>query len=133
MAEPVIAVVNNDTEFLELMQDLLSVEGYKTIICKEGNRAYALVKELQPALVVLDIRMDQPETGWVVLELLRLDPATTNIPVIVCSADAPFLREKAATLHELRCDILEKPFDLETLLDKVATGLERGQQARAAP
>ena len=89
-------------EFLELMQDLLSVEGYKTVICKEGDKAYALVKELQPSLVVLDIRMDQPETGWVVLELLRLDPETTQIPVIVCSADAPFLREKAASLQALR-------------------------------
>lgn len=125
MAEPVIAVVNNDTEFLELMQDLLSVEGYQTVICKEGDKAYALVKELQPSLVVLDIRMDQPEAGWTILELLRLDPETTRIPVIVCSADAPFLREKAAALYELRCDILEKPFDLETLLDKVATGLGR--------
>ena len=126
MAEPVIAVVNNDTEFLELMQDLLSVEGYETVICREGDKAFALVKELQPALVVLDIRMDQPETGWVVLELLRLDPETTQIPVIVCSADAPFLREKAASLQALRCDVLEKPFDLETLLDKVAMGLGRG-------
>jgi CheY-like chemotaxis protein len=123
MTDPVIAVINNDTEFLELMQDLLSVEGYKTFICKEGDKAYAMVKELQPSLVVLDIRMDQPETGWVVLELLRLDPQTTMIPVIVCSADTPFLREKAASLQALRCDILEKPFDLETLLDKVATAL----------
>jgi CheY-like chemotaxis protein len=125
MSDPVIAVVNNDTEFLELMQDLLSVEGYRTVICKEGDKAYSLVKEIQPSLVVLDIRMDQPETGWTILELLRLDPQTTQIPVIVCSADAPFLREKAATLHSLRCDVLEKPFDLESLLDKVARGLGR--------
>ena len=123
MAEPLIAVVNNDTAFLDLMHDLLSLEGYRVLICKEGDRAYALVKETQPALVILDIRLDHAESGWTILELLRLDPATTQIPVIVCSADAPFLREKAAALQELRTEILEKPFDLEMLLDKVSRAL----------
>jgi DNA-binding response OmpR family regulator len=128
MGEPVIAVVDNDTEYLDLMHDLLSMEGYRTLICKEGGKVHALVKEAQPDLIVLDIRLDHPEEGWTILEILRLDPETTNIPVIVCSADARFLRDKAATLHELRCDILEKPFDLEMLLAKVASGLEGGRR-----
>ena len=127
MAEPLIAVVNNDTAYLELMHELLSLEGYRTVICKEGDKAYALVKERRPDLVVLDIRMGQPESGWTILELLRLDPATARIPVIVCSADGRFLREKAPSLRELDCDTLEKPFDLEMLLGKVAAAL--GPQA----
>ena len=123
MGAAVIAVVNNDTVFLDLMAELLAGEGYEPLVCKEGDKAYALVKERRPDLVVLDIRLDQPEAGWTILELLRLDPATATIPVIVCSADAPFLRAKAATLRELDCDVLEKPFDLDTLLAKVAAGL----------
>lgn len=121
---PLIAVVNNDTVFLQLMQELLAQEGYRTVICKEGDKAYQLVKDQQPALVLLDIRLEQPETGWTVLELLRLDPATRQIPVIVCSADSPFLRAKEEMLRQLGCDTLEKPFDLDTLLKKVATALE---------
>ena len=131
MAEPTIAVVNNDTDFLNLMDELLTLEGYTTIICREGDRAYALMKELHPDLIILDIRLEHAETGWNILELLRLDPATTMIPVIVCSADTPFLREKAPSLHELHCDILEKPFDLDMLLEKVAHGLEHSP-ARSA-
>lgn len=127
MAEPTIAVVNNDTDFLGLMNDLLSMEGYRTIICREGARAYALLKEAQPDLVILDIRLEHAEQGWTILELLRLDPETTKIPVIVCSADAHFLRQKAAALYEQRCDILEKPFDLDMLLDKVSRSLQQGR------
>ena len=129
MGAPVIAVVNNYTVFLDVMAELLAAEGYAPLVCKEGDQAYALVKERRPALVVLDIRLDQPEAGWTILELLRLDPATAKIPVLVCSADALFLRAKAAALRELDCDVLEKPFDLDTLLAKVAAGLgaaERG-------
>jgi DNA-binding response OmpR family regulator len=127
MAEPTIAVVNNDTDFLGLMNDLLSLEGYRTLICREGDRAYGTIKDAQPDLVILDVRLDHAEQGWTILELLRLDPATTRIPVIICSADAHFLREKAASLHELRCDTLEKPFDLDMLLEKVARALRDGQ------
>jgi len=127
MAERMIAVVNNDTDFLGLMNELLSLEGYRTIICREGDRAYSVIKESQPDLVILDVRLDHAEQGWTILELLRLDPATTRIPVIVCSADARFLREKATALHDLRCDTLEKPFDLDMLLDKVARALRDGQ------
>jgi DNA-binding response OmpR family regulator len=130
MTQPLIIVVNNDTEFLDLMHDLLNMEGYRTTICKEGDKAYALIKEAQPDLVVLDIRLEHAESGWTILELLRLDPATTRIPVIVCSADSRFLRDKATSLQALRCDILEKPFDLDALLAKVSSALrgERGEQ-----
>ena len=127
MAEQTIAVVNNDTDFLALMNDLLTLEGYRTTVCREGDRAYAFVKEIQPDLVVLDVRLNHAEQGWTILELLRLDPATTRIPVIVCSADAQFLREKAVSLRDLRCDTLEKPFDLDMLLEKVARALRDGQ------
>jgi CheY-like chemotaxis protein len=118
--KPLIAVVNNDTAFLELMQELLNDEGYETLIHKEGSTAYQKLKKEQPALLILDIRLGAPEEGWNVLELLKLDPQTASMPVIVCSADAVQLREKAPRLHELGCATLEKPFDLAELLALVA-------------
>lgn len=119
MAKTLIAVVNDDTLFLELMHDLLTEEGYQTKIWKEGDKAYEMIREHRPALVILDIRMERPDTGWMVLELLRLDPATADIPVIVCSADTQRIREKEAYLREKGCDVLEKPFLLADLLEKV--------------
>ncbi|MHB8646108.1 MAG: response regulator [Thermomicrobiales bacterium] len=119
MAKSLIAVVNDDTLFLELMHDLLREEGYRTAIWKEGDKAYEMIKEHRPALVILDIRMERPDTGWMVLELMRLDPATAQIPVIICSADTSRIRAKEAYLREKGCDVLEKPFLLEDLLGKV--------------
>ena len=120
MATGRIAVVNDDTAFLQLMHDLLTEEGYDPVICKEGDRAYEHIKQQQPRLVILDIRMEHPDTGWMVLECVRLDPETADIPVIICSADTQRIREKAAYLREHNCDILEKPFLLSELLSKVA-------------
>lgn len=119
MTKPLIAVVNDDTTFLELMHDLLTSEGYRTAIWKEGDMAYEMIKEHRPLLVILDIRMERPDTGWMVLELMRLDPETAKIPVIICSADTERIRAKEAYLREKACDVLEKPFLLEDLLAKV--------------
>jgi len=133
MREKLIAVVNDDTAFLSLMNDLLNAEGYQTLLCIESDKAYETLKEKNPDLLILDIRMERPDTGWMVLELIRLDPTTTNIPVIICSADAVFLREKAELLRKHGCDILEKPFELRDLLEKVqaAIGLPSRQDVGA--
>ncbi len=119
MAKSLVAVVNDDTLFLELMHDLLTQEGYRAVIWKEGDKAYNMIKEHRPVLVILDIRMEHPDTGWMVLELMRLDPETAHIPVIICSADTSRIREKEAYLREKGCAVLEKPFLLEDLLEKV--------------
>lgn len=118
-----IDVVNDDTDFLELMRELLDLEGYETRTHKVAMHAYPKLKADRPDLIILDIRMETPEAGWQLLELLRLDPETAAIPVIVCSADALFLRAKEVHLHERGCRTLEKPFTLDELLTVVAETL----------
>ena len=125
-----IVVINDDTDFLTLMSDLLSeVEGYDVKVCREGNRAYQFVKEHLPDLVILDIRIDGQEVGWTILECLTLDPQTRPIPLIVCSAAIRDLQDHQPMLDRYGIDVLPKPFDLDALLEKVATGLSRHPDA----
>jgi CheY-like chemotaxis protein len=119
-----IAVVNDDTVFLELMHDLLQEEeGYEVSICKEGDDAYSFVKRHHPDLVILDIRIGGEETGWTILNLLTLDPETRPIPLIVCSAAIRDLQEHQPMLERYGIDVLPKPFDLDTLIEKVERNL----------
>jgi DNA-binding response OmpR family regulator len=121
-----IAVINDDTTFLQLMHDLLEEEeGYTVTICKEADNAYRFVKENRPDLVILDIRVGHEESGWLILNLLTLDPATRPIPVIICSAAIYSLQEHEGLLQKYDCDVLPKPFDLNTLLDKVKAALAK--------
>jgi len=125
-----IVVINDDTDFLTLMSELLSeVEGYDVKVCREGNRAYQFVKEQQPDLVILDIRIEGQEIGWTILECLTLDPQTRPIPLIVCSAAIRDLQDHQPMLDQYGIDVLPKPFDLDTLLRKVANGLSRHPDA----
>lgn len=130
---PKIAVINDDSVFLDLMHDLLEEsEGYQVSVCKEGNHAYEFIKELVPDLVILDIRIGHQESGWVILELLTLDPRTRTIPVIVCSAAITDLQAHQPMLDALGVDVLAKPLDLEMLLEKIARALGRRQDSGEA-
>ena len=130
MAKSLIAVVNDDMAFLGLMEQLLEEEGYRVLPLNEAGQAYQMLKRHRPELVILDIRLGNPDAGWLVLEALRLDPATTNIPVIVCSADLRALQERQEKLRQVRCECLAKPFDLDLLLTKVQQVLGPPPRAR---
>jgi CheY-like chemotaxis protein len=118
-AQPLIGVVNDDTVFLQLMDELLTEEGYSTFIHFVGSTAYDRIKEEQPDLVILDIRMEHPEAGWITLDLIRLDPVTRPIPVIVASADIAQLLHKEDILRRMNCTPLPKPFDLDILMETI--------------
>jgi len=116
-----LAVINDDTVFLQLMHDLLEdEEGYEVLICREWDNVYQFVKDHRPDLVILDIRIGGEERGWTILELLTLDPQTRPIPVIVCSAAIHSLHEHQAWLDRFGICALPKPFDLDTLLEMVS-------------
>lgn len=111
-----IAVVNDDTTFLQLMEDLLSGEGYCVARFYEAGGAYEGIRAQNPDAIILDIRMEHPESGWQLLELFKLDPLLTTKPIIICSADSRALEQRATYLRTKRCEVLPKPFDLDDLL-----------------
>jgi DNA-binding NtrC family response regulator len=115
-----IAVINDDTTFLSLMQELLEEqENYEVLICREWDHVYEFVKLERPDLVIQDIRIGGEERGWTILNLLTLDPDTHRIPLIVCSAAIDSLHAHHDVLRKHGIRTLPKPFDLETLLTMI--------------
>lgn len=111
-----IAVINDDRAFLQLMRGLLEEEGYRVMVLHDHRTAYPAVRTAMPDAIILDMRLEHPDNGWRVLESIRLDPSLAETPVIVCSADQRELQERAADLRHHRADILPKPFNLGELL-----------------
>src|SRR5438093_809056 len=116
---PRIVLINDDTIFLTLMEELLEgMERYQVSTCRQWEDAYHFVKHARPDLVILDIVFGGEERGWKILELLTLDPSTRPIPVIVCSAAVRSLQDHEPLLHRYGIGVLPKPFDLDALLEK---------------
>ena len=121
---PLIAVIDDDDAFVDLMRELLTDEGYRVVVGTAANEAAVMIARERPDLAILDLRMREALSGIDILRTLRDGPSTATIPVLVCSADLIFLREHAENLHALRCDVLPKPFDLDALLAKIRAMLD---------
>jgi DNA-binding response OmpR family regulator len=118
-----IAVVNDDTTFLDMMAAVLQERGWQTDIYRESRNAFEGLKRNPPDAIVLDIRMESPETGWTLLELITLDRELHTVPVIVCSAALMDLRAHEALLQQYGIAVLPKPFDIATLYASVEQAL----------
>jgi CheY-like chemotaxis protein len=112
-----IAVVDDEQDFLLLMKTLLSEQGYEVGTCSNGTEAFQFIKDLQPSLVFLDLRMSNV-SGWDILKELKNDPATREIKVIVTSAATDEINAAEPELTSWRCDVLIKPFDIDEALRK---------------
>ena len=119
-----IVVVDDTPELLDLLESLLTDEGYRVIPCQQATRAHDLVARERPDLVMLDLRM-AGVAEWEVLDALKADGTTADIPVIVCSGAVDELQAAESRLRSLGCDILVKPFDIDDLFARVERAVRR--------
>ena len=113
-----IMVVNDSMEFLQLMEELLTGEGYEVSLVETGAGTRAAAQQIRPDLLILDVRLPDM-SGFEVLNLLRLDPETQSTPVLLCTAAVRDVQAQEQVLQERGIPVLFKPFDLDDLLQAV--------------
>ena len=128
VGSPVIAVVEDDPILLEVLHAVLTDAGYQTRLWRQGRGTYEQIAQLQPALVLLDVRLEDARAGWHLLQQLVQAPPTRHVPVIVTSADGEFLHAQHEHLQQWGLTVLDKPFDLNDLVALVDQWVRRGQR-----
>ena len=126
---PLIIVVNDDTAFLQLMEQLLEDEGYEAEVMKSTKNALEHIKERRPALIVLDVRINNEEAGLLLLDLITLDPETRSIPVVIASANLQALAGREDELASKGIYVIAKPFDIDDLAALIRKALWRAEPA----
>ena len=121
-----IMVVNHDLELLQLMQEILASEDHEPVILRYGEDTFSQLREAQPDLIILDIRIDRQADGWTLCDKLTLHEETAKIPVLVCSTAIHDLQERRDWLEKKGIGVLPKPFDLDDLLSCVSGMLKSG-------
>ncbi|MEZ4316282.1 MAG: response regulator [Myxococcota bacterium] len=81
---PQVLVVDDDPSLRELLRQQLSERGYDVRLASSGNDAIAQVRKERPDVVVLDVKMPDL-SGYDVAAMLRNDPATETLPIMVLS------------------------------------------------
>jgi CheY-like chemotaxis protein len=107
----VLLAIDDDPNVLILLRENLEEEEYYVVGALSGEEGVRKAKEIQPFAITLDILMPHKD-GWEVLNDLKADPATRDIPIIVLSIIDN--RELGFSLGA--SDYLVKPVEKETIL-----------------
>ena len=113
----VILTIDDDPQVIGLYERYLQPQGYHVHSLTDPSRAVEVAKQVKPFAITLDIMMPGTD-GWTVLDTLKSDSATRNIPVIICSIVEDI--EKGFNLGA--SDYLVKPIleeDLVNSLDRL--------------
>jgi CheY-like chemotaxis protein len=122
--EPSIMICENYEPFIHLLERLLHASGYRTVGCTTSTQALALLHTTRPALVLLDLWLEEPAAGVRVIDGLRRDPATAPTPIVVCTATTRVLPGTQAYLHTRQCVLLDKFVAFPVLAATIQAALE---------
>lgn len=116
-----ILIVEDQADVAQLIDVVLKGEGYSVAIAKDGAQGLMLARDWNPDLILMDIMLPGVD-GGALIERLRQEPETADLPIIAMSASRT-LRDRTA---ELQADaLLSKPFDVDALLVQVSFLLNR--------
>lgn len=109
-----ILVIDDDPSIRSLLRQELEARNYVVREADNGQEAIAKVREQRPDLITLDIIM-QGITGYDVAAILKSDPATLDIPIIMVSV----LEDKEKGLHLGIDSYVTKPLEMGVLIQEI--------------
>ena len=119
-----VLVVDDDPNIVDMLRQMLPESDFKLDSALDGIAGLQAVEALRPDIILLDIIMPQLD-GFGVIESLRADPKTRDLPIIVISAKelttAEFARLKEATAFIIR----KQGFQGEKLVEEINNALSK--------
>ena len=107
-----IVLVEDDEMSSGFLAEILTIAGYDVTVVDSAFGAAALVRDLQPRAVLLDIGLPF-RPGTELLDELKSDARTASVPVVVTSGLTKSLSEKR---RALAAAVLSKPIEVDELL-----------------
>jgi len=120
-----ILVVDDEQDILELVTYNLKKEGYLIEVAQTGDDALRMVRERPYQLVLLDLMLPGL-SGMEVCRILKKDPETAGVPIIMLTARTEEM-DKVMGLETGADDYITKPFSVRELLARVKSVLRRAE------
>jgi two-component system phosphate regulon response regulator PhoB len=125
--KPKILLVDDEPDALEVLGFKLREAGFSPLFATDGLKALAAVRAERPDLVVLDLMLPELD-GLEVCKILRRDPATAAIPVLMLTAKAAEV-DRIVGLELGADDYVTKPYSPRELVLRIRKLLKRSQAA----
>ena len=108
-----IVVVDDDPSILSLMGAMAADRGWEVVPSTDSATFFAALEEERTDVLVVDLWLRVPDNGWDIVKRLKSDPATSSIPVVLCSGDVFHLHDQQAMLDRYASAVLVKPFEID--------------------
>ncbi len=108
----VILAIDDDEQVISLYERYLEPQGFHLVALTDPSKARERVRQLKPYAVTLDIMMPGYD-GWQVINDLKSDPETRDVPVIICS----ILEQEEKGFNLGAADYLVKPIIEDDLIN----------------
>jgi len=125
--KPIILVIDDEPDAVDLIEFNLKNAGFQVKSAGDGVEALSKARSILPGLIVLDVMLPELD-GFEVCKLLRRDPNTASIPIIMLTAKAAEI-DRVLGLELGADDYLTKPFSPRELVLRVKKLLERRENA----
>ena len=122
--KPKILVVDDEPEAVELVDFNLKQAGFDVVSASDGAQALKKARTVLPSLIVLDLMLPEVD-GLEICKMLRRDPATAKIPIVMLTAKAAEI-DRVLGLELGADDYITKPFSPRELVLRVKKILFRG-------
>jgi len=120
-----ILIVDDEADALEVLGFKLREAGFSPIFAKDGTRAIAAARNERPDLMVLDLMLPEVD-GLEVCKILRRDPVTACLPIVMLTARAAEM-DRVLGLELGADDYVTKPFSPRELVLRIRKLLARSQ------
>jgi DNA-binding response OmpR family regulator len=125
--KPTILIVDDEPDAIELIDFNLKNAGFHVKTATDGEEALTKARSLLPSLIVLDVMLPEID-GLEICKLLRRDPNTGGIPIIMLTAKAAEI-DRVLGLELGADDYVTKPFSPRELVLRVRKLLERRSES----
>ena len=120
-----ILIVEDERDIADLLRYNLQEAGFKTDYVRNGADALQRAVEKTPDLILLDLMLPEVD-GMIVCRLLKNDPRTKNIPIVMVTAKTEE-KDRVAGLELGADDYITKPFSPREVVLRVSAVLRRIQ------
>ena len=104
-----VLVIDDETVVGTILRYAFQVDGHETVVAGDGISGIEMAHSEHPDIIVLDLMMPDV-TGYEVLEILRDDAETKELPIVVLTA-VTMQRERDACMARGADAVMIKPFD----------------------
>lgn len=121
-----IAVIEDDSDLLQLLRYNLEQKGYRFVSAESGSEALSVCRQARPDLILLDIMLPGVD-GLQVFQALKADPTLRQAPVMFLTARASET-DRVVGLELGADDYIVKPFSVRELLVRIRIQLAARKQ-----